>query len=180
MLSRKAILDDPPCTPTDEQIDVVCFSNEPDQDNPGPHVVSTPATEETISESSDHPQSRRTEPAFDSNIEAAEKPIRARQLRCCARPLFPALEELAEDHQHYKPVLLEIAWRMHFPPSLRALPIVARNIWRSLVMLHYVFGVDLEELGVACWLGPLEWLASDSEVLPGTRVGSSTARIERT
>jgi len=51
------------------------------------------------------------------------------------------------------------------PPSLRVLSAIARNVWRSLVMLRYIFGADLDDLGLERWLGPLEWLASDQEVL---------------
>jgi hypothetical protein len=32
-------------------------------------------------------------------------------------------------------------------------------------MLRYIFGADLDDLGLERWLGPLEWLASDQEVL---------------
>ena len=173
MVSRKADRDDPPSTPADEQIRVVGFQSEREQDDPGPVVLRTASTDEAISEPSDHPQPTRPESNAVSRI---EEPSRARQLRCCSHPLFAALENLAESNQHHKQLLLEIAWRMHFPPSLRALPIVARNIWRSLVMLRYVFDVDLEELGVSCWLRALEWMSSDSRVLTLTQTRTTKSR----
>jgi hypothetical protein len=89
---------------------------------------------------------------------------KARPLRCCAHPLFDELEKLAEKHPEYRPVLLAMAWRVHMPPSLRALSIVAGNLRRSLILLRDVFAVDLDERGLASWLEPLEWLALDSQV----------------
>ena len=64
------------------------------------------------------------------------KALKASVLRCCAHPAYAKLEQLAKGNNIRTGALLDILWRVHAPPSLRALSVVARNLWSSLVMLR--------------------------------------------
>jgi len=134
--------------------------------------VSTPSSAEQINpelQDSARPLPNESDSVAYGAVGSAPNNEKERHLRCCAHPLFYELEKLTENHPEYRPALLSMAWRVHMPPSLRALPIVARNLWRALAQLHYVLEVDLDELGVASWLEPLRWLASDPHVRRLTR-----------
>jgi|SRR5580700_7989446 hypothetical protein len=58
------------------------------------------------------------------------------KLRFCANPLYPALLEIARKKKKDLELLFTIPWSINTPPSLRALPRVARNLRRSLLILQ--------------------------------------------
>lgn len=138
------------------------------------HLAEPSVSEATVTESpSPAPEPEgfsQTDPILDPWSPAdpasgsAAKALKASVLRCCAHPAYAKLEQLAKGNNIRTGALLDILWRVHAPPSLRALSVVARNLWSSLVMLRSIFGVDLEAFGLDQWLCPLEWLDSDEGV----------------
>ena len=94
-------------------------------------------------------------------IESAKPKAR---LRCCANPLYPALLGIARKQNKDLELLFTILWSINAPPSLRALPRVARNLRRSLLILELRYEIDLAAAGLAEWPEMLKWLASDSDI----------------
>lgn len=86
------------------------------------------------------------------------------KLRSCANPLYPLLLEIARDKKKDLELLFTILWSTNAPPSLRALPRVARNLRRSLLILELKYGIDLAAAGLAKWPDMLKWLAFDPDV----------------
>jgi len=85
-------------------------------------------------------------------------------LRSCANPRYPALLNIARRKGKDLELLLAILWSINAPPSIRALPRVARNLRRSLLILQLRYEIDLGAAGLGEWQEMLNWLASDPDV----------------
>ncbi len=86
------------------------------------------------------------------------------KLRSCANPLYPLLLEIARAKNKDLELLFTILWSINAPPSLRALPRIARHLRRSLLILQLKYEVNLASAGLGEWPEMLKWLASDPEV----------------
>jgi hypothetical protein len=86
------------------------------------------------------------------------------KLRSCKNPRYPTLLDIARKNKKDLELLFTILWSINAPPSLRALPRIARNLRRSLLILQLRYGIDLAAAGLAKWLEMLDWLASDPGV----------------
>jgi hypothetical protein len=93
-----------------------------------------------------------------------ETPRPKARLRSCAKPLYPALLKIARAKNKDLELLFTILWSINAPPSLRALPRVARNLRKSLLILQLRYQIDLTAAGLGEWPEMLRWLASDLEV----------------